>query len=179
MTPELLLLLACGAAGAALAGLLKLPMWPITGAILGSAAGNLLLAAGATMPFWLTFTAQVLIGTAVGASVQTGFAKQLGRLVTPTVVVVLSVIVVAISGSVVLDALDILELREAVLGMLPGGVGEMVAASASIGGDSALVAGIHLVRLLLIIWTLPLLLRWASTWKRRDEPGRSEPAPAD
>ena len=33
MTVELLILLASGALGAAIACLLKLPMWPITGAI--------------------------------------------------------------------------------------------------------------------------------------------------
>lgn len=175
---ELVLLIAAGAAGAALARLVKLPMWPITGAILGSAAANLLLAVGTSMPVWLTFSAQVLIGSAVGASVRRGFARQLGSLITPAVVIVLSVVVVAMSGSVVLDLLGILEPREAVLGMLPGGVGEMVAASASIGADSALVAGVHLVRLLVIIWTLPLLLRWARTWKRRGDPDGSEPAPA-
>jgi membrane AbrB-like protein len=175
---ELLLLLASGAVGAAIARLLKLPMWAITGAILGSACANMLLAAGTSMPLWLTFSAQVLVGTAVGASVRPGLARQLGALITPAVIIVLSVVVVAISGSVVLAFLGIVEPREAVLGMLPGGVGEMVAASASIGADSALVAGIHLVRLLIIIWTLPLLLRWASTWKRRGEPDGSEPAPA-
>lgn len=170
---ELLILIGCGTAGAAIASLLKMPMWAITGSILGSAAGNLVMAAHTTMPILLTFTAQVLIGTAVGASVQPGLARQLGKVIVPAVVVVASVVVVAVSGAALLVYLHLAGPVDAVLGMLPGGVGEMVAASASIGGDSALVAGIHLVRLLLVIWTLPLLVRWASRWKRPGKPDAS------
>lgn len=170
MTLELLILLAGGSLGAAVACLLKLPMWPITGAILGSATANLVLAAEVAMPAGLSFVAQVLVGTAVGASVLPGFAKQLGRLIVPALVVVLSLVLLAISSGVLLSHLGLIAPSEAVLGMIPGGVGEMVAASAALGADSALVAGVHLIRLLLIIWTLPLLVRWASTWRRRDEP---------
>lgn len=167
--PELLILLACGVAGAALAALIKLPMWPITGAILGSATANLVLAADTSMPFELSFVAQALVGTAVGASVQAGFIKQIGRLIVPAVVVVLSLLVVAISTAVLLAYLGLIDPGESVLGMIPGGVGEMVAASSALGADSALVAGVHLIRLLLIVWTLPVVLRWASTWKRPGE----------
>lgn len=168
---ELLILIASGALGAALAGMIKLPMWPITGAILGSATANLLLSAEVDMPGWLSFIAQVLVGTAVGASVLPGFVKQVGKLLVPAIVVVLSLVVLAVSASVLLSYLGLIAPSESLLGMIPGGVGEMVAASAALGADSALVAGVHLIRLLLIIWTLPLLVRWASGWKR---PGETE-----
>ena len=176
MTVELLILLASGALGAAIACLLKLPMWPITGAILGSAAANLIMRADTAMPVELSFVAQVLVGTAVGASVLPGFIKQVGRLIVPAVVVVLSLVLLAISSAVLLSALGLIAPSEAVLGMIPGGVGEMVAASAALGIDSALVAGVHLIRLLLIIWTLPLLVRWALTWQRPDDPDEPEQA---
>lgn len=166
---ELLILIVSGAVGAALAGLLKLPMWPITGAILGSATANLLLDTATVMPLGLSFFAQVLVGTAVGASVLPGFVKQLGALILPAVIVVLSLVVLAVSAAVLLSYLGLIAPSESVLGMIPGGVGEMVAASSALGADSALVAGIHLIRLLLLIWTLPLLLRWAVRWKRPGE----------
>lgn len=166
---ELVILVASGAAGAAIAGLLKLPMWPITGAILGSATASLVMATEVDMPSWLSFSAQVLVGTAVGASVLPGFLKQLGALLAPASVVVVSLVALAISGGALLSVLGLVDAEEALLGMIPGGVGEMVAASAALGADSALVAGIHLIRLLLLIWTLPLLVRWAAGWKRRGE----------
>ena len=61
-----------------------------------------------------------------------------------------------------------LGLMEAVFGMVPGGVGEMVAAVASLGGDSALVAGIHLVRLLVVVSVIGWLVRW---FQRREGGG--------
>ena len=53
--------------------------------------------------------------------------------------------------------------------MVPGGVGEMVSAVASLGGDSALVAGMHLVRLLVVVTVMGALVRWF----RRREGGAS------
>ena len=53
-----------------------------------------------------------------------------------------------------------LGLVESVFGMVPGGVGEMVAAVASIDGDSALVAGMHLVRLVVVVSVMGSLVRW-------------------
>jgi uncharacterized membrane protein AbrB (regulator of aidB expression) len=61
-------------------------------------------------------------------------------------------------------------LVEAVFGMVPGGVGEMVAAVASMGGDSALVAGIHLVRLLVVVSVVGWLVR---RFQRRDGGGEA------
>ncbi|OEV30742.1 hypothetical protein AN219_09050, partial [Streptomyces nanshensis] len=49
----------------------------------------------------------------------------------------------------------------ALLGSIPGGVGEMVSAAAGLGADSGLVAGMHLIRLVVVLSALPLLLRWA------------------
>lgn len=166
MTIELLILIASGAVGAAIGGLLKLPMWPITGAMLGSAAANLILASTVTMPTALSFFAQVLVGTAVGASVLPGFFKQLGKLILPALVVVVTLVAAGISSALVMSYFELIGPAESLLGMVPGGVGEMVAASSALGADSALVAGIHVIRLLLTLWMLPLLVRWALTWKR-------------
>ena len=44
--------------------------------------------------------------------------------------------------------------------MVPGGVGEMVAAVASIDGDSALVAGMHLVRIVIVVTVIDVAVRW-------------------
>jgi len=174
----LLILLAGGVVGAVIAGLLKMPLWAITGAILGSAVTSLFLPWGATMPSWVSFTAQVLVGTAVGASVQPGFGRQLAKVALPAALAVGGLLVITLSGSAVIAFLGLTEPTEAFLGLLPAGLGEMVAAAASVGADSALVAGMHVVRILLVLWTLPLLLRWASTWRRKGEQGDAGRAPS-
>jgi uncharacterized protein len=73
---------------------------------------------------------------------------------------------------VVLWASNGLGIVEAVFGMVPGGVGEMVAAVASIEGDSALVAGMHLVRLLVVVTVMGALVRW---FRRRGERDTGKP----
>ncbi|MFI7481585.1 AbrB family transcriptional regulator [Kocuria sp. M1R5S2] len=173
MTLELLAVLAGGMAGAAAGRLVRLPMWPVTGAILGSAAATMVFSVSATVPHGLGFTAQVLVGTAVGAAVLPGFRRELRRLLAPAVIVTSLLVSVGIGGAWVVIACGLLEPSAALLGMVPGGVGEMVAASAALRADSALVAGLHIVRLLLSLWTLPVLIRWASGWTRRD-PGPSD-----
>lgn len=161
---ELLILITAGAAGAALGRLLKLPMWPITGSLLGSAVANVIMAAEVSLPAGLGFAAQVLVGTAVGASVLPGFAREIGKLFAPAVTVVAVLVTAGIAAGVVMSSLGVLGQTEALLGMVPGGVGEMVAAASALSADSALVAGIHVIRLLLMIWTLPLMIRWATRW---------------
>lgn len=168
---ELLGLIAGGAVGAALGCAVKLPMWPITGAILGSAAVNLVLAGATTVPSELSFFAQVIVGTAVGAAVLPGFTKQLGNLMLPAVLVVLTLVAAGISAAVVMSQLGLLDSSEALLGMVPGGIAEMVAAASTLEADSALVAGMHVIRLLISLWTLPLLVRWALSWRREGDDG--------
>ncbi|WP_404287392.1 AbrB family transcriptional regulator [Glutamicibacter arilaitensis] len=176
MSPALLLLLGGGVVGAVAARLLKLPMWPITGSIVGSAAAALIFSVTAAVPSIFGFFAQVLIGTAVGAAILPGFLKQLRRLLLPAVVIAGLLISVGIGGACLAIMTGMLEPRVALLGLVPGGVGEMVAASTALNADSALVAGLHILRLLASLWTLPLLIRWANTWKSPKPPNSSNPA---
>jgi membrane AbrB-like protein len=170
VTADLLILLASGAVGAVLGALVRLPMWPITGALLGSAVANVLLATTVTMPAGLSFFAQVLVGTAVGASVLPGFLTQLRTLLLPALAVTVTLVAAGLSAAMLMSGLGLVGARESLLGMIPGGVGEMVAASAALGADSALVAGMHVIRLLVTLWMLPVLVRWAMSWRRPEGP---------
>ena len=159
-------LILSGVLGAALGRLLRLPMWPITGALVGSAIMHVLLHSTVLLPSGVGFVAQVLVGTAVGAAVLPGFARQVGRLILPVVIVVFTLVAAGISSAALMSYFNVLHASEAFLGLVPGGVGEMVAAASTIGADSALVAGIHVVRLLISLWMLPVMVLWARNWKR-------------
>lgn len=174
MSAELLIVLAAGVFGAIVAKLIRLPMWSITGSLLGSAAAHIAMAISVDFPYSIAFTAQVLIGTAIGASILPGFLAKVGRLIFPASVIVAALVGVGLSSALVLSHLDLIAAPEAFIGMVPGGVGEMVAAAAALERNSALVAGIHIVRLLITLWTLPLIIRWATSWKRYGETDGSE-----
>ncbi len=171
MSPVLLLsLLAGGSVGAALARLVRLPMWPLTGALVGSSAVHLAVGGGGTLPSGLVFAAQVLVGSTLGARLGPTVLREFRAVMAPGTVAVLATVAAGIGLGLALWASNGLGLVEAVFGMVPGGVGEMVAAVASLGGDSALVAGIHLVRLLVVVSVIGWLVRW---FQRRDGDGRA------
>jgi membrane AbrB-like protein len=172
VSPLLLLgVLAAGSAGAALGRLARLPLWPLTGALIGAAALHLATGGGETLPSGLVFAAQVLVGCTLGARLGPTALREFRAVLAPGVVAVLATVAAGIALGVALWASNGLGLVEAVFGMVPGGVGEMVAAVASMGGDSALVAGIHLVRLLVVVSVVGWLVRWV---QRRE--GGSEPS---
>jgi uncharacterized protein len=165
-TIVLLGLLAGGSAGAAVGRLLRFPLWPLTGALVGAAVVHLVVGGGAAVPPWLVFVAQVLLGSTIGARLGPTVLHEFREVVVPGLVTVLVTVSVGVGLGFLLWSGGDVGLVEAVFGMVPGGVGEMVAAVAGLGGDSALVAGIHLVRLLVVVTVVDAAVRWL---RRRGE----------
>lgn len=159
-------LLAGGIAGAVLGRLLHLPLWPMTGALVGAGAVQLVVGNGAPFPAWAVFAAQVLVGSTVGARLGPTVLQEFRLVVVPGVVAVAATVVAGIALGLVVWWLMPVGLLEAVFGMVPGGVGEMVATVASLGGDSALVAGMHIIRLLVVVTVMGALVGW---FRRREE----------
>jgi hypothetical protein len=115
----------------------------------------------ATPPGSWSVAGQLLVGSAVGSMVGKNFFASVRSVSGPGAAVVLPIIAVGAGAGVLLAVTGVLEPTPAVLGSVPGGVGEMVAATAGLGGNSGLVAGMHLIRLVVVLLTLPWLLRWA------------------
>lgn len=159
---EISLLLLGGAVGAMLARMVRLPVWPLTGSILGAGTYHVVLGGANTFPDWWAFTAQVLIGAAVGAAVVPRAFRDLSRIALPGAVAVAALIVVGLSCGILTSELWGVDDVTASLGMIPGGVGEMVAAATALGADSALVAGMHVTRVLVVVASLPVLIRVAT-----------------
>ena len=153
------LLLVSGAIGAWLGKRVRLPMWPLTGAI----ASGLVLSA--TMPGLLSVpqgwrvVAQVLVGTAVGAGIQRGVVPEFKAILGPGLLAVVTIIAVGAAGGVLVSTTGHVDAVSGILGMVPGGVGEMVASAAALDGDVALVAGMHVLRLVISLAALPLIIR--------------------
>jgi len=162
--PEAILLLASGGLGAAAGRVVRLPMWPLTGSIVGAAVMHVLLSGSSSAPSWWGVLAQVLVGAAVGAGIAPGVAREFAAVLVPGVLCVVAIIGVGIGCGLALSAAGQVAPVVAVFGMVPGGVGEMVAAATSLHADSALVAGMHVARLLVVLWTLPWLVRLARFW---------------
>jgi uncharacterized protein len=156
--PSLVALLAAAAAGAALAKWLRVPMWPFTGAVVAVALFHVLSDTTVALPGWWSLVAQILVGTAVGARLGRGILAEFRSVLVPGALVVVTLIPLGVGLGLLVHEQTGLPVLDTVFGLVPGGVGEMVAASAGLGGNSALVAGMHLVRLLIIVWTVNVLV---------------------
>ena len=158
-------LLAGGAVGALLGRFLRLPLWPLTGALVGAGTVELTVGTGAPFPAWAVFIAQVLVGSTVGARLGPTVLQEFRLVVVPGVVAVVATVVAGIGLGVAVWWIFPVGPVEAVFGMVPGGVGEMVSAVAGLGGDSALVAGMHIIRLLVVVTVMGALVGW---FRRRE-----------
>lgn len=174
MSASLLIVVVGGLVGAWLAHLARLPFWPLTGAIVGAALAHVVAGGDVSFPIWWSITAQVLVGAAVGSSVAPGIFREFRIILAPGTLAVVSIISTGIAFGLAIAWLGMADPVTAVFGMVPGGVGEMVAAATVSQADPALVAGMHVVRLLVVLLSLPLLVRLArriaSRRRRPDEP---------
>lgn len=164
----LLGVIASASGGAALARVLRLPVWPITGAVPGAAVFHLVATDQVHIPGWWMFVAQVAVGTSVGSRLGRSVISDFRRVLAPGLLVVLTIIPAGVGLGLLLAETNHIGLIESVFGMVPGGLGEMVAAVAALGGDSALVAGIHLTRLLIVVWSIQGMVSWLRRRQRRD-----------
>lgn len=167
MTSHELLLVLGAAAGAGTARGLRVPMWSVTGSITGAATAQLWLSGTAALPGWCGVVGQVLVGISLGSAIDPGVLRQFRATLAPGCLAVLVLVGTGLAGGALIASTGRLDLPEALLGTVPGGVGEMVAAATALEVDSAVVAGMHVMRLLVVLMTVPLLVRCASRWRDR------------
>lgn len=159
------LIMAAVMAGSVAAALLfrwaKLPLWPLTGGLVGAAAVNLSLGLAVEVPGVVALAAQLVIGTAIGATIGPEIFRHFIRILAPGTLAVLVVLGAGLIFAWIFAALGLLEPAESAFSLMPGGVAEMVAAAVALGYDGAVVIGAHMVRLFTVIWSAPLFL-WAA-----------------
>ncbi|WP_344147248.1 AbrB family transcriptional regulator [Nocardioides koreensis] len=169
----LLLALSAGV-GARLGRRLRLPMWPLTGAILGGLVLTLVWPGAIDVPAGWRIVAQVLVGTAVGAAIEEGVLREFLGVLVPGALAVVSIIGIGVAAGLLIGATGHLDHVSAVLGMVPGGVGEMVASATALHANVPVVASMHVVRLVISLAALPLMIRCVTGLTRRAGEGRPD-----
>jgi membrane AbrB-like protein len=157
----LALMLASAGSGAMVARWCRVPMWPLTGAIAGTAAVHLSLGLSVDMPRALTIAAQILVGTAVGSRVDLRQFAGVRRLAGPAALTVVGVVGTGVALGLGLGATGLVDHVTGALGTIPGGGGEMVAAAEALQADGSVVAAMHVVRVFLVVTLLSWMLEWA------------------
>jgi membrane AbrB-like protein len=137
-------MLATGAGVGLLADYLKIPGGLLLGSMLGSAAFSVWRDVNVTTPSWLKTSAFIVIGCSIGALVTRDFLDQIGSVVAGAVIAYL------------LRWLGMAPPSDA-LATSPGALTVMSAAALEQGRGAVEVAAFHLVRILLVMLSLPLL----------------------
>jgi hypothetical protein len=129
------------------------------GALVAAAAATALGVPVAAPAPALADTAQLLLGWSLGSRFRRESLARLPRLlVTSTILNVAAIGASALLG-ILLARRWGLSVNSAILGAIPGGIAEMCITAASLGEPVAIVAAFHVVRVLGLLLTVPLLLR--------------------
>jgi uncharacterized protein len=149
--------LAVSALAAGAAQRLRLPGGGIVWAIAAAAALHLVRTDLPPLPSWLRVAAQVLIGTTIGVGVARGPLRALHG-VRWQLAGTMSLLLLGCTGAGLLLATRTpLDLPTALLATGPGGASDMAVAAVLFGVDAALVAGLQVVRQLLVFGLVPVL----------------------
>ena len=142
---------------------LNFPAGALIGAMVAIAGLKLSGVDVAGVPGTLRFVALIVIGWDLG----TRFNKQLLEAVTsnllPLVLVVAAFIIMGWVLAWSLWKLGLMDPATAVLATSPGGLVQMGALTSEMEANAALVVGVHLLRIVSVLFSAPLVSRLAST----------------
>ncbi|HWI63691.1 MAG TPA: AbrB family transcriptional regulator, partial [Symbiobacteriaceae bacterium] len=152
---NLLVLAACGVAGAWLGRLVKLPSPTFLGPFL-----TMLLVAWTTpyhwvMPPWLFKGAMLLVGVTIGVRFDVATAKRLGKAALIETGLVLALIGICLGVGYGFHLVTGVGTMTSVLGSTPGAMDVMVASAYELGADPGMVLAMQLTRWFLILMAGP------------------------
>ena len=156
---DILLLAGAGVIGLVLGRALHLPGAPVSGPMLLSALVHITGLTAAQPPSWLIVTAQVVMGSALGARFLGYPLPQVWRGVRAAVAAVAVMLSVTLALSLVLAPFITESLTATVLAYAPGGLAEMSLIALSLQISVAFVAAHHVVRIFLAVFLPPLVYR--------------------
>lgn len=146
-------------AGAALFEALRVPAGALIGAMVAVTLVNVTPVAMAELPGAAKFLSFAAIGWLIGQGIT---REVLRSLVSRAGLIGVAVGLLLLFGGAVafvLVRLGLLDPATAFLATSPGGLSQMAALSAAVGADAALVATLHIVRVLAVIVLAPVVLK--------------------
>lgn len=157
------ILIACGAIGAPLGALIRLPAAAMLGPMILSALAHYLGLTSSRPPGELVAVAQIVIGTAIGCRFIGVHVREVGRSLGMSVGGRLIGVGMAVLFTVLAAQVIDLPMPALLLSFSPGGVAEMSLVALALHVDTAMVAAHHLFRIFFVVLIAPAMFR---LWKR-------------
>jgi hypothetical protein len=171
---DLLILGACAVIGYFVGRHLRLPGSQILGPMVISAIAYLSGIVDGRPPAHLIAVAQVVIGSAIGARFAGLNLRQTARPIILAVCSALAMLAMAAVFATIVSPILGLPMHALLLALSPGGLAEMSLIALALGIDTAFIATMHLVRILLIVTLAPLFFRVTGlAAESRKKPGKT------
>lgn len=124
------------------------------------------------LPEWITVTAQVLIGWALGQHLTRSFFARAPRWLVCSGGVTLGILTVCLGMAVLIAQGSGLPIMTCFIAMAPGGMAEMGMIAKSFGLGAPVVTAFHLLRIVFTIFCTQWLAQWMmrSGWVQREAP---------
>ncbi len=135
-----------------------IPGGPFTGAMIVTGAVNLWLGTLRDAPKWLQTASRAVLGLSIGASVTNETVQAIAASLAPVVIMIVLVTVLGIVAAWAISRYTRMRLPTALCGAAPGALPAMVTLSEDLGGESPVVATMHLIRLISILLIVPTLV---------------------
>jgi membrane AbrB-like protein len=158
-------LVACAIVGPVIGKLLRLPAYRLVGPMLASAAVHIAGLTGSAPPMELVATAQVVIGSAIGARFAGSPLKWVLKIIAASIGSTSLMLGATLAFAWVLAPLSGIPFAPIVLAFAPGGLAEMSLIALALGIETAFVATHHVARIAMIVIAAPLVFRKAGIKK--------------
>lgn len=153
------MLLAAGGIGGLLAHRFHLPGGVILGSIAGAALVSVTgLTGGAALPSIFKNTGQAIIGAYAGAAFTRQTWKQVTKVLTPALIMIVFMVAVGLLTGVLLHYMTGIDWITALLATVPAGSAEMITAAAALGANVGMVAAIQVLRVIAMNLIFPILI---------------------
>jgi membrane AbrB-like protein len=164
MNPNLgwLVYIGLGVIGGLAGSRLKIPAGSLIVAMLTIIVFKLITKTHWVMPKGFNFVLQIALGIMVGASFQPAMVPVLKKLFFPVVTSTLTLVGVGILLSVLFTRMGILDAPAAYLGTSPGAMSALIVLAFESGSSATLVVCFHFFRVVFVILTAPLFLKFFS-----------------
>jgi len=146
----------------------KIPAGLIIGALLGTGFLQLTpISLPGSLPNWIVYGSQLFVGAGLGKNILLEDLKKAGKYGLVYFFLSILMILGSFGFGTLFAYMTSLNLETALLSIAPGGLFEMVLTAQAIGGDSAVVSALQLIRVLFIVTCVPFLVKFIFSPKRR------------
>lgn len=142
---------------------LKIPAGSLIVAMLTIILFKLITKAHWEMPKGFNFILQIALGIMVGATFQPAMLPVLKQIFFPVLASSVTLVGVGILLSVIFTRLNVLDAPSAYLGTSPGAMSALIVLAFESGSSATLVVCFHFFRVVFVILTAPLFLKFFSS----------------